>query len=199
MNIFTKIDSHTAENTYIINFKNTNDCIVIDPGFDVSNFIKQKVFNLKAILLTHGHVDHIFFVDKLKSEYKEALIYAHVDEKNLLLDPALNLSNYTGTISIKADVYFKQDDDIFGLKVIHTKGHTKGSSCFYSDKLKSLFTGDTLFLNSIGRTDLPTGTEDIVKSIKTKLFVLDDDVTVYPGHGDTTYIGDEKRYNSYVR
>ena len=195
-----------GQNIYVYYDNISKDAVIIDPGNNHDEILKEiQGFNIKYILLTHSHFDHITFVTAIK-EATNASLCAHMDELPLLLDPELNYSTKgpNGPISLVADTTL-QDNDTFTIgsaiiKVIHTPGHTAGGICFYDEKNKILFTGDTLFRHDIGRADLPTGNESIlVNSIKTKLLTLPDDVIVYPGHGPSSTIKDEKEGNRYVR
>lgn len=175
---------------------------IVDPGDnakEILNIVKEENIQVEKILLTHGHFDHMEAADKIR----EALgceIIAGKNEKELLLDPSMNLSRtlvYRDT-TLFADTFVSENDVItvgdLKFSVIETPGHTIGGICFYNEKEKVLFSGDTLFSNSIGRTDCPTGDfRALVRSIKGKLFVLPDETTVLPGHGDFTTIGCEKR------
>lgn len=191
-------------NCYIIFHKELKEAVLIDPG-DHASFLMQKCKELgvtvAAILLTHGHFDHIGAVNELHETLK-ADIYAGKEEDDLLQDPSLNLSwSYLNDkITIIAD-RFLDDGEEFELigtrwKLIATPGHTAGSVCYLIPDEKILVSGDTLFLESLGRTDMPTGNISlIIDSITKKLFVLPDETIVYPGHGDSTTIEHEKLYN----
>ena len=159
---------------------------------------------MNAILLTHGHFDHIWGANELR-RLSGAKIYAYEGEKELCEDAGKNVSRDAGRPeTVRADFYEKDGALLelggFSLKLIATPGHTGGSCCYYLEEEKILFSGDTLFEGSVGRTDFPTGSMgSLVRSIKERLLVLPDDVTVYPGHGDSTTIGDEKKYNPYCQ
>ena len=179
---------------------------MIDPADHAQKIIEwMKSENLKpvAILLTHGHFDHIMGVEGIRKEYGIP-VYASRDEVDVLAKPQLNVSTMMGAyLSMKADELFADGDvlELAGmkLKVISTPGHTIGSVCFYIEEEKVLISGDTLFEASVGRTDFPTGSSrQLIESIKTRLFILPDDTSVFPGHGGTTSIGYEKLHNPFV-
>jgi len=191
-------------NCYIIFREQLKKAIIVDPG-DEGRFILEECRKLsvtpEAILLTHGHFDHIMAVKEIKQAFPEIVIYAGEKEKMLLNDPSLNLSTSIGrTCSIEADQYVTDGETIdpAGIlaHVIATPGHTEGCVCYYMKEEDVLISGDTLFLESLGRTDLPTGDQlKIISSIRGKLFPLPGDTMVYPGHGSVTTIGHEKSYN----
>lgn len=187
-------------NCYIVNTKGNKDAVIIDPGEDaflIELKITEWKLNPVAILLTHGHFDHITAVDTLKEKYG-IKVYAHKMEKEILTtDKNLGIMVGADRIRIDADEYLVENDivDVAGIsfKVIHTPGHTIGSCCYYVEDEKTLFSGDTLFFHSHGRTDFPTGSQSaIIRSIVEKLLVLEDDTKVYPGHEEETTIGSEK-------
>ncbi|HJA93965.1 MAG TPA: MBL fold metallo-hydrolase [Candidatus Eisenbergiella merdipullorum] len=175
-----------------------------DRGAQIYEALAQKNFHVNAILLTHGHFDHIWGANELR-KLSGAKIYAYEGEKEVCEDAEKNVSRQAGRPeTVKADFYEKDGAQLtlagFSLKLIATPGHTQGSCCYYLEKEKVLFSGDTLFQASVGRTDFPTGSmSSLIRSIKEKLLVLPDDVAVYPGHGETTTIGDEKKYNPYCQ
>ena len=190
---------------FLIN-EDTKEVLVIDPADHAQKIIEwMKSENLKpvAILLTHGHFDHIMGVEGIRKEYGIP-VYASRDEVDVLAKPQLNVSTMMGAyLSMKADELFCDGDvlELAGmkLKVISTPGHTIGSVCFYIEEEKVLISGDTLFEASVGRTDFPTGSSrQLIESIKTRLFILPDDTSVFPGHGGTTSIGYEKIHNQFV-
>lgn len=190
---------------FLIN-EDTKEVLVIDPADHAQKIIEwMKSENLKpvAILLTHGHFDHIMGVEGIRKEYGIP-VYASRDEVDVLAKPQLNVSTMMGAyLSMKADELFADGDvlELAGmkLKVISTPGHTIGSVCFYIEEEKVLISGDTLFEASVGRTDFPTGSSrQLIESIKTRLFILPDDTSVFPGHGGITSIGYEKLHNPFV-
>jgi len=188
-------------NCYVIAFTGTKEACLIDPGGEhqrIKDFIKTRGLNLKFIINTHGHGDHI-----LGNDYFSVPVYIHKLEKDYLMDPKKNLSGMFG-LSLKlseASKLLEDGDKVYlndlELEIIHTPGHTPGGISIKLDGV--VFTGDTLFAGSVGRTDLPDGDEEMLfDSIKNKLFVLDDDTVVYPGHGEETTIGKEKGTNPYI-
>ena len=190
-----------ATNCYIIQDEESKETMVIDPAGDVNKIVEMLDIlqaKLKYIYLTHCHGDHIGGVNELKQEYGGKVITQRKDAENLL-DVNKNLSYYVTSkeIVIEADARV-DDDDLLHLgnlqfKVIHTPGHTSGGSCLYCEEEKLLFSGDTLFRGTWGRTDVPTGDfEDIISSITKKLMTLPDETIVYAGHGKSTMIREEK-------
>lgn len=193
-------------NMYIVG-EEGEPCIVVDPGADPNNFIEKYVRKhhngqIAGFLLTHGHYDHI---EGLRLCTMQAPVYIHLLEEEFLVEPAYNLSldflDHLYIRGLKTKLFI--DNDIlnignYEIKVIHTPFHTRGSSCFYFEKEHVLFSGDTLFHLSIGRTDLITGSNKTVESSLKKLAVLPPETKVYPGHGAATTIGDELRLNPYL-
>ncbi len=193
-------------NCYIVYDGESKDAVVIDPGAakdKIAGTIREKGLELRAILLTHGHFDHILAADGLRREFTVQL-FCSEQEKDLCADPFLNAGQQFGcSSSVLVDKTFADGDELtFGtvsLKVIATPGHTKGGVCFYFAKEGALFSGDTLFFESVGRTDFPTGNAGVLtKSIKEKLFVLPGETKIYPGHGPATTVAYEKENNLYV-
>ena len=192
-------------NCYILASHEESQAIIIDPGSDADK-IKQtlKKHKLKSafIINTHGHYDHIGCNDEFNVP-----VYVHREDAALLKDPQLNLSNFLmASYSVRATIMILEDKenielDQIKLEVIHTPGHTPGGICLLMHKPtnKILFSGDTLFCQGIGRTDFPGADERlIIKSIKDRLFKLSDDTIIYPGHGPSSTIGEEKRSNPFL-
>lgn len=194
-------------NCYIVNKENdSTGCVVIDPGEDaekIASYIRKKNLTCEGILLTHGHFDHITAVSELHS-LVGGKIYAYEKEKELLADPMLNSSAMVGyEVGIEADVWLRDGQmlEIAGMQfqVIHTPGHTTGGCCYYAESDKLLFSGDTIFMESIGRTDLPTGNSwELIDSVRNKVLTLPNDVTIYPGHGPKTTVAYEVANNPYA-
>lgn len=182
------------------------NAFIVDPGGDPDLIIENaKDLNVRYLLLTHTHYDHIGALDEVSQAFPQARLAVHDLEKKALYDASLNLSvgfglsyEYRGKVHIE----LKDGDElVFGekqIKVIHTPGHTVGGVCYYIED--HLFSGDTLFKSSVGRTDLPGGDAvRLLKSIKEKLYTLPGKTNVYPGHMEQTTIGWEKQRNPYVK
>ena len=193
-------------NCYIVYTKDTKKAVIIDPAADSKRIIKEiSALSVvpEAVLLTHGHFDHMLAADSLRKEYRIPVCVLEEDAP-LLEDAAKNCSSLFFTAYVtKADNLLK-DGQIMEfldgkLQVIATPGHTIGSCCYYGKEEGLLFSGDTLFQGSIGRTDLPTAKPSkIHTSIREKLFVLPEETLVLTGHGEETTIGEEKANNPYV-
>ncbi len=201
-----KIESLTVgpveTNVYLLE-QEDGSCLVCDPGDEaeyIADYLEKHALKASAILLTHGHFDHIGAVNALKD--KLALpVYACAEEIRLLADPGLNCSVMTEeSLSVSADRILHDLETVtldgFSFQMLHTPGHTAGSCCYYFPAEKILISGDTLFCGSYGRTDLPTGSNaDIAGSVVKLLSSLDPDTKVYPGHGPATDIAYERQYN----
>ena len=196
-------------NFYFLHLEGEKETIVFDPadyGKEIYDELTRQGLEIKAIFLTHGHFDHIMVVKALK-EACGAPVYASALEKDLLTDPYLNTSaQYGRSCVVEPDHWLIDGETVTAagmtLRMISTPGHTEGSCCYYIEETGGdpiLLSGDTLFENSVGRTDLPTGDmHDIVESIRTKLYKLPDNTQVYTGHGGSTTIEHEKKYNYFV-
>lgn len=193
-------------NNYLLIDEIAKEAVLIDcteNSKEIEESINQYNAKLKYILLTHGHFDHILGVNDFKAKHPDCKVLVHEADNYLLENIKDFARNYgLGDFEVqKADGFIKEGDIIeFGkhkIKVIHTPGHTQGCVCYIlNDKL---FSGDTLFYESVGRTDLPGGSfEQIKKSIQEKLFILDEHTTVYPGHGWESSIGHEKINNKFM-
>lgn len=186
------------ENCYLLIDDKTKECGIIDPGGNakkIENEIISKGIKAKFILITHGHADHVDGVVELSKALNIPFYISKVDEEYMLQD-----NSVYGNLP-KASGYLQEGDTLslgeHTIKVIETPGHTKGGLCFLVDDL--LFTGDTLFQGSIGRTDFVGGDmNQLINNIKTKLLPLGDDIKVFPGHGPSSTIGFEKIRNPYL-
>lgn len=196
-----------ATNCYFLYREGSSEIIFVDPadrGADIYEALKKKGLKIAAILLTHGHFDHIWGAQKLR-ELSGAKIYALDAEKVVCQDAYVNVSAQAGRkATIDPDEWLADGQELsfagVSLKVIATPGHTIGSCCYYVPEAGFLVAGDTLFAGSVGRTDFPTGSmSKLIRSIKEKLFVLPDETKVYPGHGEETTIGEEKQYNPFCQ
>ena len=198
-----KIDTWIGDETncYIVQDDKTKETMVIDAAGDVDKIVEMLDIlqaKLKYIYLTHCHGDHIGGVKELKEKYGGKIVAQRLAAENLR-DPNINLTTYIGDKGLTIDTDARVDDnDLIHLgelefRVIHTPGHTSGGSCLYCEKEQLLFSGDTLFRGTWGRTDVPTGDfEAVIKSITKKLMILPDETIVYPGHGKSTMIREEK-------
>ncbi|WP_457635593.1 MBL fold metallo-hydrolase [Persephonella sp.] len=192
------------ENTIFIIDEDTKEVVVVDPGAEGERILKElENYNLRYILATHGHIDHVGQVGFLKKIFDVPFF---MSQKDLFL---INNDIFPGfaqmveaAVCPEPDRFLKEGETIsfgrFNLRVIETPGHTPGSICFYDQKNSFVITGDTLFKGSIGRTDLPGGDMKQMENSLKKLMELPDDTDVIPGHGDTTKIGIEKKTNPYI-
>lgn len=193
-----------STNCYLVYNQSGKEALIVDPA-DNGSYILDQCKELgvtpTAVLFTHGHFDHIMAAEEIRSALLVKL-YASEEEAALLQDASLNLSQSMGRqkVELTPDCLVK-DGQILELagyrwQVIATPGHTAGSVCYWNEEEGVLLSGDTLFANSLGRTDLPTSDSSaIIRSIAHKLFLLPEDTMVYPGHGNPTTIGHEKVYN----
>lgn len=194
-------------NAYLLQGDDPQRAVIIDPGMNPGPLLRAiEPLAIEAILLTHAHFDHIGGVEEIRNA-KGCPVYLHPLEQDWLTTPKLNgslmwpeVSPPISTAPAEYDLAEGQQLDLIGhtFKVLHTPGHSPGSVSFLCGK--DLFSGDVLFRQGVGRTDLPGGRErDLYDSIQNKLFLLGDDVTVYSGHGPKTSIGYEKVNNPYIR
>lgn len=194
-------------NCYIVSNEETKECFLVDMAAcppELVSHIKNSGLMVKAVLLTHGHFDHIMGLDRFLEEFPVP-VYACAAEKELLESAQLNSSSgmLGQPYTFHGAQYVKDGDllEIAGMKiqVIQTPGHTIGGCCYYIADEQTLFSGDTLFRASIGRTDLPTGSMSaLVRSVTEKILVLPDETRVYPGHMEETTVGYEKKYNPFL-
>lgn len=208
-------------NCYVVATGQGEECVVIDPGKDAASGVRDAVreHNLRpaAVLLTHGHIDHMWSVAPVAGAY-DATAYIHPGDRHLLTDPMAGISAETIAMLLGGDYEFAEPDDVrelgdeetvtvagLDLFVDHTPGHTRGSVVFRApyegaaEVSELMFSGDLLFAGSIGRTDLPGGDHPtMLRSLATKVLPLDDQVAVLPGHGPQTTIGRERRTNPYL-
>lgn len=193
-------------NCYLAVNNTTREVLIVDPGARAKALydrIREKEYKPAAILLTHGHFDHAMAAQELAG-LCQVKIYAHEAEKDTLEDPKLNVSGMIGRREVyHADVYVKDEEVLklagFSIRVFHTPGHTPGGCCYYIPMEDVLFSGDTLFCQSVGRTDFPGGSmSQLVRGIREKLMVLPECTKVYPGHMDTTTIEQERQWNPYL-
>ena len=196
-----------ATNTYYVYDDETKRGLIVDPA-DSPDTIIAKADSLpmipEAILITHGHFDHVLAMNKVREHYG-IKVYAGLTEKQVLHDMAMNLTSSFGMGQVfDADIYLKDGEEFetagYHIKAIEVPGHTIGGRCYYFDKQGVLFSGDTLFCESVGRSDFPGGSASaLCRGIKDKLFILPEHTKVYPGHMDETTIGNEIKYNPFCR
>lgn len=193
-------------NCYFAINEDTREVLIVDPGASADRLAKlldEEKLNPVAILLTHGHFDHAGGAAELAERYG-IKVYAEEHEKETLENPAINLSVWERReLSYHADVFLRDEQEIdlagFHIRVFHTPGHTVGGCCYYFSCQNAVFSGDTLFAQSIGRTDFPKGSASaLIRSIEEKLMTLPDETTVYTGHNEITTIGTERMYNPYL-
>lgn len=193
-------------NCYFAVNDETKETLVIDPGAagkQLAAKMKEEGLKPAAILLTHGHFDHAGSAAELAEQFSIP-VYAGEHEKETLENAELNLSGWEGQQkTYHADYFLRDEQEVdlagFHIRVFHTPGHTVGGCCYFLPYQKVLFSGDTLFAMSMGRTDFPKGSaSQLLRSIREKLMALPDDVAVYPGHNDETTIGTERMYNPYI-
>ena len=205
MQIKTFVVPPLENNNYLVYDEESKEAVLIDCShFDerIVAYLKENGLTLKSILLTHAHFDHVLGVEKMV-QATGAKVFLHKDDESLLKD----LNSYTFMMGMPAvnvpevDTFTEEGDSIdlgtLQIKVIHTPGHTRGGVSYFVDG--NLFSGDTLFRESIGRTDLEGGSfKTLEKSIREKIYILPDDTKVYAGHGPSTEVGHEKKFNSYI-
>ena len=195
---------------YVVHKKNEPDCFVIDPGLEPENFLElfeNKGLNLVAFLITHGHGDHIGGIPAIRAKWAAAKIYIGEHEYDKLTDPEKNLSAVFG-ISLTtppADVLLRDGETLelagITLEVRHVPGHSKGHVVYWlpAEPKSMVFVGDVIFQEGIGRNDFPDGEPAVqIPMIRQKIMTLPDDTIIYPGHGNSTTVGAERKFNPYV-
>ena len=207
--------SRVGANTFI-GYNQNKEGFLVDPGCNaegaITDHIKRLGINIVAILITHGHFDHIHALEEVCKEFPNANVYIAEDEAIFLTNTDYNLSRepevledgYHALTYVPTHLKKVVDGEIikeagFEIKVIATPFHTVGSVCYLVESEKALFSGDTLFFTTIGRTDLPTGSNRTIESSLAKLKALPEGLKVYPGHGACTNLDREKKFNSYLK
>ena len=194
-------------NCYVVVNEDTKECFAVDMAYcpqEYVDHIREQGYQMKALFLTHGHFDHIMGIDDVLNKYGKMPVYVHEADKPMLEDPQQNMTMSCGFPYAYKGAQAVQDGQVLSLigyeiKVLHTPGHTPGGCCYYIASEHVLISGDTLFQQSIGRTDFPGGSmSDLVRAVKEKLMILPEDTVVYPGHMGTTTIADEKRMNPFL-
>lgn len=195
-----------STNCYLVSNEETRQAVIIDPAAvprALTETVERENLEIQAVLLTHGHFDHILGLDTLLKLW-QVPVYVEEEDQQILMDTQLNQSaiymagyTFSGARSVR-------DGEVLSLagydfQVFHTPGHTRGGCCYYVASEHVLFSGDTLFQNSVGRTDfVNSSTSDLIRSIREKLLPLPDDTVVYPGHMGETTIGHERKYNPFL-
>lgn len=205
---FDNVPDEFCSNSYVVGEKG-GPCLVIDIGTTstkIIDYIKENHTNCLGVLLTHGHFDHFKGLEKFLNEFNCTVFIDENDEK-LLDDTRLNCSrmSYENVKINLNNIYLLTDEDEINfinkyyVKVIETPFHTDGSVCYLIKSENALFTGDTLFKGSIGRSDLPTGKSRLIKQSLKKILLLDKNLNIYPGHGEVSTLQNELKYNYYLK
>ncbi len=210
--IVKSIESYPfAENTYVVNRNNFAECLIVDPGLEpdkILKYLEKKELKPVALLATHGHYDHIAGMGTIKDAWPECKIYIGRNEAGKLYDPKQNLSASFGLelSAPRADFLLKDGEKLelagIPLEVRLTPGHSSGHVVYLlpTKPQPILFSGDVIFEQSIGRSDFPDGDHlQLMKSIKEKVLTLPDDTTIFPGHGNSTTVGRERKFNPFLR
>lgn len=193
-------------NCYLIENEETNELVIVDPAACpeyMIEYVRRIGYEPKAILLTHGHFDHIMGIEGWTKVF-DIPVYYQKEERAILENPEWNLSGVFGTGYTYMGGIGLADGEIieaagYSFRMIHTPGHTVGGCCYYVASEEVLFSGDTLFCRSVGRSDFPTGSMSVlVRSIQERLLCLPESVMVYPGHNELTCIADEKQHNPFL-
>ena len=197
-------DGLFGSSVYVVYTEESKRAIVIDCGApirSITDFVRQEGLLVDYIVLTHGHIDHVFHIDKYIATFREAKILCHVDELKVLLDPEANLSPYIDTTKVYDYPYVTVEEgseicigknDKISFKIIHTPGHTPGSICLLDEEKKLMITGDTLFKDGYGRIDFKYGNRMDMYSSLRRLLTLDPEITFYPGHGEESKLKCER-------
>ena len=203
LNVHTLVLGDYQVNCYLIHNSDSDRCAIIDPGYTpeaIHSKMQELGLTLDAILLTHGHFDHVGAVKALVAA-TGCRLYLHRQDWELPMNPTTQFL-YPLAQDASTQITFCQEGDIIhtaglDLTVLDTPGHTAGSVCYLCDQ--ALFTGDTLFAGCCGRTDLPGGSMNTMRQSLSRLKALEYDYAVYPGHGESSTLAQEKRYNPYLR
>lgn len=196
-------------NCYVVHQEGSNKCWIIDASFEpesLINAVEQAGLTPEKIILTHAHIDHIAGLEAVHAKWPESPILIHVMERDFLSDASLNLSIMSGIPIVAPDATdtlahgqtLTLDGQSFEIR--HTPGHSPGGIALINHNEKTAIVGDTLFQNSIGRHDFPTSNpDDLFRSIGQQLMTLPDDMQIYPGHGGSSTIGQERKNNPYLQ
>ena len=207
MKIYNMPAGALGTNTYLVVDELSNKGFIGDPGAwnqDMKNRILETGVELEYIMLTHGHADHIMGVPGMLKDFPNLKVIANKEEKDMLADPDFNMSWQFGQVTvIEPDILVEDGEKMkvgtLEITFLHTPGHSPGGMCIYVPEWTCCFSGDTLFQNSIGRTDFPgCSYKKLADSVHEKLWPMPDNTDIYPGHMGPTYIGWEKEHNPFV-